>query len=443
MFLARSCAGRYIRGTTPSGMKSGFFDEVTNFVVDQMKDAYPELESHREYIKKMVRLEEERFGATLITGLMKLEDLLDEHEMEVDLDGRSDVQAGCIPADKLAKLYDTFGTPIDLMYVVIQADRRGRSEYCRSQGWFVSSPGNRSEISKMTGDEFNEIVDVELRRLQQQSKTDKSGSQFQTKPVYVALSRRHNTKSEFNGYDVTQIDDAKVISLIKGDNEVHSLNEGDEGEVILDRTPFYAESGGQVGDRGFLSSGILHTGKLSEDPDLQWIGKLARKGSSQASVDDTFSPISGLIVHLVNVSLGMLRVGDQVTAQVDVEKRDATRRNHTATHLMHAALREVLGIHVKQAGSVVAPNYLRFDFSHYQPLTGTEIAEIERLVNYHILRNEPVATDEMAIEEAMRSGAMALFGGKVWRKGARSVDQRRRGHFLKRTLWRYARSRYW
>ena len=135
-----------------------------------------------------------------------------------------------------------------------------------------------------------------------------------------------------------------------------------------------------------------------------------------AAVVDTYSPAQGLIVHKVKVEKGTLKVGDTVSAEVDVEKRDATRRNHTATHLMHAALREVLGTHVKQAGSVVAPNYLRFDFTHYQPLTDDEIEEIERLVNYHILRNEPVQTDEMAVEEAMRSGAMALFGEKYGEK---------------------------
>ncbi|MEO6724605.1 MAG: DHHA1 domain-containing protein, partial [Blastocatellia bacterium] len=128
------------------------------------------------------------------------------------------------------------------------------------------------------------------------------------------------------------------------------------------------------------------------------------------------SPAQGLIVHKVKVEKGTLTVGDEVIAQVDVEKRDATRRNHTATHLMHAALREVLGTHVKQAGSIVAPDYLRFDFSHYQPLTNAEVEEVENLVNYHILRNETVQTEELAIEEAMRSGAMALFGEKYGEK---------------------------
>jgi alanyl-tRNA synthetase len=134
--------------------------------------------------------------------------------------------------------------------------------------------------------------------------------------------------------------------------------------------------------------------------------------AAHADVADTYSPAQGLIVHKVTVGKGGLKVGDKVAAIVDAEKRDATRRNHTATHLMHAALREVLGTHVKQAGSVVAPNYLRFDFAHYQPLTRDEIAEIERLVNFQILRNERVRTDVLTLEEAMRSGAMALFGEK-------------------------------
>ncbi|MCA1849601.1 MAG: DHHA1 domain-containing protein, partial [Acidobacteria bacterium] len=140
------------------------------------------------------------------------------------------------------------------------------------------------------------------------------------------------------------------------------------------------------------------------------------RGSQHITVNDTVSPVSGLIVHRVVVDRGSLRVGDEVIPQVDVEKRDATRRNHTATHLLHAALREVLGTHVKQAGSLVAPSRLRFDYTHFQPLTREEIAEMERLVNYQILRNETVRTDVLSLEEAMRSGAMALFGEKYAEK---------------------------
>jgi len=176
------------------------------------------------------------------------------------------------------------------------------------------------------------------------------------------------------------------------------LKEGEDGSVVLDQTPFYAESGGQVGDVGVLTKG---------GP-----GVSDALATAIARVADTYSPVPGLILHKVRVEKGSLKAGDQVTAEVDVVTRDATRRNHTATHLVHAALREVLGSHVKQAGSVVAPNYLRFDFNHYQPMTADEIREVERLVNEQILRNVKVDTEVMPVEDAIRAGAMALFGEK-------------------------------
>ncbi len=184
--------------------------------------------------------------------------------------------------------------------------------------------------------------------------------------------------------------DARVRAIIKGGSVVRSLEEGEEGEIVIEETPFYAEAGGQVGDTGWLFT----------------------PSGTSIEVNDTVSPVKDLIVNKVKVVFGSIRVDERVTAHVDEVKRDATRRNHTATHLLHAALREVLGTHVKQAGSVVAPNYLRFDFTHYQPLTRDEIASLERLVNYHVLRNEKVQTDLLSLEEAMESGAMALFGEK-------------------------------
>ncbi|MCU1290962.1 MAG: alanyl-tRNA synthetase, partial [Acidobacteria bacterium] len=179
------------------------------------------------------------------------------------------------------------------------------------------------------------------------------------------------------------------VALVKNDEKVDELNEGDEGLIVLSDTPFYAEAGGQVGDTGILFN-----------------------AETQAKVFDTFAPIAGIVLHKSKIEKGVLRVGDTVTAMVDAVKRDATRRNHTATHLLHAALREVLGTHVKQAGSVVAPTYLRFDFTHYQPISPEEIREIEDLVNREILKNDAVNTNLMPVEEAMRSGAMALFGEK-------------------------------
>ena len=342
-----------------------FFHKVTNFVVDQMREAYPELEVHRDFIDQMVQLEEERFRSTMTVGLQKLEELFAKS-------GQGEQPS----YPELARLYDTFGTPRDLIR--------------------VSMEGRGLNVSE---EEFLSEFDTALKQLQQSGTREQSSGQSRAKPVYSEVVQRTGANA-FKGYEGTRVTETQVVSIIKGDRQVDSLSEADEGEVVLDHTPFYAESGGQVGDVGCLMTGDSKAGGTD----------------FIASVVDTHSPAQGLIVHKVKVEKGTLTVGDQVTAEVDVEKRDATRRNHTATHLMHAALREVLGTHVKQAGSVVAPNYLRFDFTHYQPLHASQIEEIERLVNYHILRNEPVQTDEMAVEEAMRSGAMALFGEKYGEK---------------------------
>jgi alanyl-tRNA synthetase len=339
-----------------------FFHKVTSFVVDQMKDAYPELEVQRDFIDKMVGLEEERFASTLTTGLQKLEELFAHSAQPSFTD--------------LARLYDTFGTPRDLIRIGIEERGVETSE-----------------------DQFNAEFDNALKALQQTGAREQSAAQAGTNPIYAEALRRSGANL-FTGYEGTCCTNARVVSLIGSDGELNSINEGGEGEVVLDQTPFYAESGGQVGD----------VGRMSNSSDT------AGGTDFMANVVDTYSPAQGLIVHKVKVEKGSLKVGDTVCAEVDAEKRDATRRNHTATHLMHAALREVLGTHVKQAGSVVAPNYLRFDFTHYQPLTRNEIDEIERLVNHYVLKNEPVQTDEMATEEAMRSGAMALFGEKYGEK---------------------------
>ncbi|MBC7932952.1 MAG: alanine--tRNA ligase [Rubrivivax sp.] len=332
-----------------------FLHKVADFVVDQMREAYPEIEASRDFISRMVTLEEERFSSTLTTGLQKLDALF------------SSTPEGAMPDYKeLARLYDTFGTPRDLIRVGLE--ERG---------------------FKVNEDEYNEQFDRALREIQSTGTKAHAAASAKANPVYAAIAERGGA-NEFTGYDETRTDGGRVVALLRGESEVEELAEGEEGEVVLDRTPFYAESGGQVGDTGTILTG----------------------GASATVLDTPTAPAGGLIVHRVKVERGQLRVLDQVTAVVDVEKRDATRRNHTATHLMHAALREVLGTHVKQAGSVVAPNYLRFDFSHYQPLTRDEIAEIEKLVNYHVLRNEPVRTEIVPLEQAMQTGAMALFGEK-------------------------------
>ncbi|MDQ6786172.1 MAG: alanine--tRNA ligase-related protein [Acidobacteriota bacterium] len=412
------------------GFNDSFFYKVCDFVVDQMKDAYPELEVQREFISKMVRLEEERFGATMTVGLRKLDEVIGNYlsqrkksameflikefpygqdlisEMPeisveeiieqrnlwrgffvIDENSRKNPfkRTGSVSENfrinwayeienpeeieklvlELAKLYDTFGTPKDLIRVVLEENGFGFSE-----------------------DGFDETFDRAIQKLQETSEIGKTKQKENLKPIYVAMERT-SVRSEFKGYETTQIENAKVIKIVKDDNEINELKEGEEGLIVLNETPFYAESGGQVGDAGFLTNENL-----------------------RAKVQDTFSPVAGLILHKSKVEKGSIKIGDEVVATVDAEKRDATRRNHTATHLVHAALREVLGTHVKQAGSVVAPNYLRFDFTHYQPISDEEMQQIEDLVNREILKNDAVNTDVKSIEEAMQSGAMALFGEK-------------------------------
>lgn len=333
------------------GFKDLFFNKVCDFVVDHMKDAYPELETQREFIGKMVRLQEERFGNTMTVGLQKLDEFFAKND-EADF-------------IEFAKLYDTFGTPRDL--VRVKLEEKG------------------IEIGE---DEFNQRFDTALQEIQSQSAVGKTERKSVISPIYHEIAEKVGA-NQFHGYETTQFENAKVVALLKGEQEIDELKEGEEGLIVLSETPFYAEAGGQVGDTGFL---------INE--------------ATKAKVLDTFAPVAGLILHKSKVEKGSIKIGDVVTATVDTEKRDATRRNHTATHLVHAALKEVVGTHVKQAGSVVAPNYLRFDFTHYQALSEAEIKEIEDLVNRHILENHPVNTNIMAIEEAMRTGAVALFGEK-------------------------------
>ena len=337
------------------GLSNLFFHKVCDFVIDQMHEAFPELETQREFIGKMVRVEEERFGNTLTVGLARLN--------ELDLSASSVKDEGLFL--NIGKLYDTFGTPRDLIRV------------------FLEEKG-----VEFAEDDFNSRFDWALQELQKRSGIGQTQRKTTVTPTYAEVLESTGP-NVFHGYETTTIENARVTAILDGETSLDALGESSTGAVILTETPFYAESGGQVGDVGRIAS-----------------------AAASAAVADTFSPIQGLIIHKVRVEKGELRVGDEVAVSVDVERRDATRRNHTATHLVHAALKEVLGTHVKQAGSIVAPNYLRFDFTHYQPMTEAEIGEVEDLVNRYILQNEPVTTNMMALEEAMRSGAVAMFGEK-------------------------------
>ncbi|MFZ1700460.1 MAG: alanine--tRNA ligase-related protein [Pyrinomonadaceae bacterium] len=397
------------------GLTDPFFYKVCDFVVEEMNGAFPELETQRDFIGKMVKIEEEKFGTTLTTGLSKLDEFFKyKSDEEIEQIGAIAVQGlakqlpdilknlgpavlaaneaimkesahqmAIIAANTmigLAKLYDTYGIPKDLIRVSLV--ERGLS---------------------IEEEDFDQSVDIAVREVQKQSGIGKTERKGEVSTIYAALLEKVGA-NKFHGYDATQFDGAKVIGILDGEKELDKLTESSHGSVILDQTPFYAESGGQVGDSGKLIG--------TSDAFTRSGGDQQTSNDVTLTVSDTYSPVAGLIIHKVTVDKGTIKVGDVVTASVDVQKRDATRRNHTATHLVHAALKEVLGTHVKQAGSVVAPSYLRFDFTHYQPMSDAEISEVEDLVNRYILQNESVTTDLMKIEDAMRSGAVAMFGEK-------------------------------
>ncbi len=472
------------------GLDKLFFHQVCGFVVEQMKDAYPELAVQKDFIDKMVRLEEERFGNTLTVGLKELKQVIKKIQKreETDLENFGKVISGEILISEYktanenlrekhgeSNKYYEFArsihynkTPLDLALIKLeellpsfQYDEdfnKAKANFFYSLYDLILNEGSDeekelilSESAEKWGDRINSYYencnsffdlirvydthgvpkdlialiseqnninktllqmikhkfDEGLAQLQANSEIGKTRQAEKINPIYAALQRRSDVRTEFVGYDATSVNDAKVVALVKDNEQVNELNTGEEGLIIIDKTPFYAESGGQVGDVGTVSSQQLAVS--SEE-------NTAHRSPLTARIFDTFSPVKEYVLHKSKVESGSVKVGDVVSGNVDVDKRDATRRNHTATHLAHSALREVLGTHVKQAGSVVSPNYLRFDFTHYQPLSAVEIKEIEDLVNYQILQNSKVNTDLMSIDEAMRTGAMALFGEKYGEK---------------------------
>jgi alanyl-tRNA synthetase len=342
-------------GARGLGLHSPFFYKVTDFVVDLMGEPFPELVQSRQLIEQTVRGEEQRFSRILSVGEPRLAELFERYSPAAP------------PMTELVRTYDTYGVPRDLIRVVLSQHGTETSE-----------------------EEFNSEFDAALAALQQQSAPSMAAvsAARRGREVYNRVAERLPA-TKFTGYEETETAGARILALITGDDECESLSAGEVGEVLLDRTPFYAEAGGQIGDTGVFES---------ED--------------GLAAVEDTYAVVTGYHLHRVKIEGGKLSVGDAVTARVDSERRRRIRANHTGTHLLHAALREVLGPHVKQAGSLVAPDRLRFDFTHYAPLSEEEISEIERLVNTEVLNNRAVQTDIKPLEEALHSGAMALFGEK-------------------------------
>ncbi|MGT3154232.1 alanine--tRNA ligase [Legionella pneumophila] len=341
-YVLRRIIRRAVRHGNKLGLPSPFFFKLVQPLIDVMGDAYPELINSKAHIERILQQEENQFTRTLEQGLRLLQDHIK------NLKGQE------LSGEVAFKLYDTYGFPIDLTADII-----------REQGLHIDMEA------------FNQLM-------QQQREQSQAASQFTTD--YHAVSQLDH-QSEFHGYEKESME-AKIIGLLQEGNEVKSLNKGAKGAVILDHTPFYAESGGQVGDKGLL------------------IGK-----EFSFQVDDT-QKVGQAVVHYGEVIKGELTLDLSIHAQVDNIRRDAIRLNHTATHLLHAALKQIVGQHVQQRGSLVDAERARFDFSHFEPLTPQQIQQIEEVVNAQIRANNEVITQVMDIESAKQSGAVALFGEK-------------------------------
>jgi len=355
-YVLRRLLRQAVRAGKTVGIDRPFLFQLTGTVVETMKSAYPDLLQRRETIASVVKIEEEKFLETLDVGTRRLDDLITAARSQ---------KVMTLPGKDIFQLYDTYGFPFELTREMVEG-----------QGFKVDEDAFKKAQAQA----------VELAR------SAWKGSGAQDVDRYRQWKEKLTaTGSSFQGYWHLDID-ARVLGPLYRKTPagwVDQLNEGEEGEVILDQTTFYPEGGGQVGDSGTLEAGDL-----------------------KAIVQDTQTPVEGLIVHEVRVERGILKAGAQVAARVDREKREAIRRHHTATHLLHKALREVLGPHVTQAGSLVAPDKLRFDFNHNAPLTREERERVEDIVNRQIWNNIPIHECHMTKDEAHQIGATMLFGEK-------------------------------
>ena len=350
-YVLRKIMRRAIRHGKLIGIEDEFLHRMADRVADLMQETYPELASTREYVSRVVRHEEQRFSSTLRIALDQLSEVLARL-------GSSGSQPGRLPGEVMFKFYDTYGLPLDLM----------------------------QEIA----DENRLVLDEEgfKRRLTAQRERGRA-SWKETATATGSAAPPTAEKTRFLGYSRLGTDQATIMGIRIQGKQTPLLPAGNVGEVFLDQTPFYAETGGQVGDTGVLQ-GV----------------------EAEAVVRDTYPAHPGHSAHLVRCARGALRVGDTVQAQVDAARRDSIRKNHTATHLLHAALRQRVGFHVKQSGSLVAPDRLRFDFTHYAALSPEDLIEIEDLVNRKVMDNLPVTTLVQDLNLAVSEGAMALFGEK-------------------------------
>jgi len=353
-YVLRKIMRRAMRHGKRLGVAEPFLYKLVDTLVRDFGDAYPDLKNSHDTVARVIHSEEERFDAVLANGLPKLEELLDQ------------AAAGdrVVSGEAAFRLYDTHGMPRDFIEDMIDE----RKLTLNREGFDRAMAGQRDKARAKS----------------------KFGTPAAGEAVWQVRQGLSHLPDAFRGYEVTSLD-TRIVELLDSNRQaVERLNTGDEGFVALAETPFYLQSGGQVSDRGRLIASV-----------------------AEARVDDLVKGPAGLPrFHAVHVTKGALSYGDQVRAEVDTSLRAATRRNHTATHLLHAALRRVLGTHVKQAGSLVAPDRLRFDFAHPAAVTPAELVTIEQIVNEQVLRNISVQTEVKDTEAAIAGGAMALFGEK-------------------------------
>jgi alanyl-tRNA synthetase len=370
-YVIRKLLRKSIEHGRSIGIEKIFLYKLVPTVIETMKEPYPELETRRENIAQVVAVEEERYLYTLREGSKILEEEIARLKSE---------NRNALPGDVAFKLYDTYGFPVELTQQI------------------VGQKGLTVDI-----DEFQRAMDI-------QRETARVGSSILPTVFKEAIFETKNT--EFVGYENLEIE-ANVVEILRENKKVLSLREPEEGKVILDKTPFYGEAGGQVGDRGIIvwprpvrNTKFSEESKISNGsrPNLGHLGQ-------RFEVRDTKRQ-GGVIVHLGKMIKRELKVGDRVLASVDKERRETIAQNHTATHLLQAALRKVLGPHVQQSGSLVDTQRLRFDFAHFKDLSKRELNRIEELVNEYIRRNDPVEISFMNIEEAKKQGALAFFGEK-------------------------------
>ena len=346
-YVLRRLLRRAARHGRLLGIKEPFLYEVADTVINENASAYPELCEKREYIKKTIRLEEEAFAKTIDAGLTVMDKVLE-----------GIARGGTIKGEDAFRLSDTYGFPIDLT-----------REIAEEKGILVDEAG------------FEECVQA-ARRRSREDRLSKGGSSWDESSLDKDLPA-----TAFTGYTEHE-SSAKIVAIYKDNSRVNDIAEGDEAVIILDRTPFYAEAGGQVGDTGHI-----------------------KIGESSFAVTDT-QKTNGVYMHFGVVDNGSLSAGNDVTASIDTVRRTAIMKNHTSVHLLQAALRQVLGDHVHQAGSYVDEYKGRFDFYHYEAVTPEQLAEVQAIVNRKILEAIPVVTEELPIEEAKKRGAMMLFSEK-------------------------------